>query len=291
MAGSKYWENLERVRVPLPEKEVVELHRNTRVDNFDPYFEKQIQGIMPCYEFNRYPDITKLEDKIVDFLDAGFSVENIFITSGIDGGIKSTFEMFTQKKSSIAFLMPTYAMYNVYSRAFGVRPVLIQSNPVSLTVSLEEISRCLDENLDVLFIQNPHSPIENMFSENEMRQIIEKAASVGTIVFVDEAYYMFGSISCMGLIQEFDNLLVARTFSKGFGLPAIRLGYLAGHSNLIRCLRTKSYAYETNSISMEVGMWALDNVSFFVDYCSAICRQRAILKERMIESGIPCRGE
>ncbi|SVC85866.1 uncharacterized protein METZ01_LOCUS338720, partial [marine metagenome] len=49
MAGSKYWENFERVRVPLPENEVVELHRNTRVDNFDPYFEKQIQGIMPCY--------------------------------------------------------------------------------------------------------------------------------------------------------------------------------------------------------------------------------------------------
>ena len=43
MAGSKYWENFERVRVPLPENEVVELHRNTRVDNFDPYFEKQIQ--------------------------------------------------------------------------------------------------------------------------------------------------------------------------------------------------------------------------------------------------------
>jgi histidinol-phosphate aminotransferase len=164
--------------------------------------------------------------------------------------------------SSIAFLMPTYAMYDVYSRAFEVRPVLIQSDPVSLTVSLEEISRCLDESLDVLFIQNPHSQIENMFSENEMRQIIEKAASVGTIVLVVEAYYMFRSISCMGLIQEFDNLLVARTFTKGFGLPAIRLGYLAGHSNLIQCLRTKSYAYETNSISMEVGMWALDNVSF-----------------------------
>lgn len=74
----------------------------------------------------------------------------------------------------------------------------------------------------MIFLCSPNNPSGNTVSEEDARSILE---SVNVIVFIDEAYADFSENNLAGLVREYDNLIIGRTFSKAFGLAGMRMGY------------------------------------------------------------------
>ena len=55
-----------------------------------------------------------------------------------------------------------------------------------------------------------------------------------SVLVIDEAYHLFGADSAIGLLQEYDNIVILRSFSKAYGLAGIRLGYMVSQENKYR---------------------------------------------------------
>ena len=210
------------------------------------------------------------------------------LTSGVDGAIKAVFETFSTRQSKIAVLAPTYKMYEVYAEVFGTTLEKIQSQK-NLSIDINEVLNAVLSN-EIVFIPNPHEPVENVFSKEQILDITRRAAANNTLVVIDEAYFMFGAPTVINLIHQCNNLLVMRSFSKGWGLPAIRLGYIAGNKELISKMTSYRLAYETNSPSLWIAGWALDNFDIFKGYIEEIVSTRTFIKDSLTEGGFKVHG-
>lgn len=280
---------LERKRIADIENAKYEMQRNVRVELYTPDFIEKIEKSFNLSKLARYPDLSILTKKIAEFNN--IQENQILITSGIDSGIKTAFEMLTEeKKSKAIYLTPTYAMYKVYADAFEVEMIAVESEN-SLSVNYKSILEKIDSNIDILFLPNPHIPIEHIFSTKEIEEILIKAEKHNVIVFVDEAYFMFGSETMISYIEKFENLIVARTFSKGFGLPAIRLGFLVANEKLISYLSSRRFAHETNFLSSEIAIWAMDNFNLFESYIKEIQESKEWIRNKLSELGFNVFGE
>ena len=142
----------------------------------------------------------------------------------MDGGINTLYEIMTDPGDHVGVSGPTYAMYYVYSNLYQTKLTEIQYSPETLKLDWQQLNDFIDSKPVLLFLPNPNQPVEDALSKDQIAEIAERTKKNKTLFVVDEAYFMFGCESAMDLIDEFENLVVLRTFSKGFGVPSIRLG-------------------------------------------------------------------
>lgn len=201
----------------------------------------------------RYPDVQKFQDKWARFL--GVDPKDMLLTSGIDGACRTIFEFHSGARFRLPE-EPTWAMYRVYAGAYGVRM-----------------------GDDVTFLVNPAEPVERVLTRDQ----ISKMRRRGRILVVDEAYHGWGAETCVGL----EGVLVMRSFSKWWGMPGIRLGALIGD---VAAYAERRPAYETNSLSLAVATWALDNRGYFDAYSAQVGESRALMKKQLAEWGFETSG-
>jgi len=280
----KKYKTLNRIRVPLPDHEVLQLHRNTRPELYKKSIKKLIRNSLPLNELSRYPDIDSFLIKLSKFIN--IKSDNIMITSGIDNAIKIIFESFDISYATI--LSPTYKMYEIYAKMYEVTLTKIQSRQ-DLTIDINKIKEIIPKT-DILFIPNPHEPVENVFSRKEISEIVKIALWHDVLVVIDEAYFLFGAPTMIDMATKKSNLLVMRSFSKGFGLPAIRLGYTVGNKKLISYLSSRRLAYETNSLSIAIAGWAIDNFRYFNEYIQEVINTRTFIKNSLLKKGFEVHG-
>ena len=82
--------------------------------------------------------------------------------------------------------------------------------------------------MNVIYLDNPNNPTGKIIPLEEIEEVVKKAAELDIAVIVDEVYgdFMSKENSSISLINQYDNLLIVRSFSKGFGLAGLRIGYV-----------------------------------------------------------------
>ena len=271
-----------RTRIKEPINSVFQMHRNTRIDPHSIDFLTKLNNI----DLHRYPIIEDFKEKYATYL--GVNPNNILLTSGVDGAIRSIYELFGQN-STVAFLEPSYAMYRVYASAYKSNVISITPNSKNFKVNLNDILNVCKKS-KILFIQNPNAPIENIFTINEISQIAKLADMLNFVLFIDEAYYGFGAPTFINMVKKYKNVFVARSFSKWFGLPSIRLGCIISNPTKILELETYRLAYETNKLSMLIAEVALENLEYFQNYSKEINKSRQLIKNEMTKFKIKTHG-
>ena len=218
--------NLSRIRISENRNLVdgLRLNRNERVDVWPDHLLENIFNSKPSWFLSIYPDLTTIYQKISDHIN--IDVSKILITSGIDGAIKTIWEVATEPGEMVCVPGPTYAMYYVYSKIYQTNLVEIQYEHDTRTLNWSHLNELIEQKPAILFIPNPNQPIEDTLNIKQIIEIAEKTEKNQTLLVLDEAYYLFGADTAMQLIDQYDNLVIMRTFSKGFGVPAIRLGYM-----------------------------------------------------------------
>ncbi len=278
-----------RVRIAPPAIDsMVEMHRNISPDILSSGSFNDFLITLKKSNLDKYPEIDPLIEKIASHHD--INKENVMITSGIDGGLKSIFEMCSTVGDNIATYYPSYTMYDVYVEMYALKMVPIVIDKETLAVTKEDILKVLDNDIGVLFLANPNMPIETSFNINEIEEITKKARQKETLVVIDEAYALFGCDTSVPLINKYENILVARTFSKAMGIPGIRLGYILGNSELVSYLQSRRFAHESNALTVAAGIWALDNFEIIMQIKDSVIKTREWFKMELKSIGINCYG-
>ncbi len=286
----KYLREIARVRIP----ETRDLHnglrldRNEKVDNWPVNFIENVLASKPQSFFSTYPNLSGLYDKIARHLCVEES--QITVSSGIDGVIKTLFEILVEPGDKVGVFAPTYAMYDVYAKLFQTELIHIGYQQ-DYTPNWPSFDEFLNKNPVILFLPNPNQPIESSFSLDELRLIAKKCFDKGCLLVVDEAYHYFGAESSLPLLKEFENVVVMRTFSKAFGIPSARLGYMVSSQENMELLSKTRFAHEANSISAAMAEYLLENFDIVQDYTAEINQSRIYVKQELKKLGIEARGD
>jgi len=227
------------------------LDKNENVDpELQAFAEEILQGIdTKCLTI--YPDCYDLYQKIAQL--EGVDAQNLLLTAGSDGAIRTVFEACINPNDTVIHSDPTFAMYYVYSKMFGARslPIAYERREKGPEFPFQKWLDAINElKPKLVCLANPDSPTGTVLPEQELKLLIETARENNSLVLIDEAYFPFYPHSVLKWINDYPNLLVARTFAKAWGVAGLRIGYLATNIQLSGYMHKLKPMYEVNTVSL-----------------------------------------
>ncbi|MFH1306558.1 MAG: histidinol-phosphate transaminase [Candidatus Micrarchaeota archaeon] len=238
---------------------------------------KVIEAIskIDCNFLSAYPEYTQFYTKLAKYLKV--LPENLCLFNGTDEAIKLVIETFLQKGDSIAIPSPTYAMYKFYSQLNGLKIIQIPYKQ-GLAFPAETVLCALSNKPKLLVLVNPNSPTGTEISDSDIQKMLKKAKENGVLVAIDEAYSQYFKKSSISKIKECENLIVIQTFSKAFGLAALRIGYAVSNEDIISSLRKANSPYSVNSVAIIAASAALNDLEYVEKYANEIIENRKYMK-------------
>lgn len=194
-----------------------------------------------------YPEPERLIHKYADYL--GVAAENVYCTNGSDHGIRVLLEIFGEPGKEVVTVSPTFEIYWVCCSLLGLKHKPVQYN-ADFTIDVSSILLAITKDTRVVVLLNPNSPIGNLYTDEEVQMVVDKAKQSGAIVILDEAYHYFYDKTFLHFTLENDNVLLLRTFSKLMSIAGLRVGMVVGHKELIHWVKNSRLAYEMNSVGL-----------------------------------------
>ena len=266
------------------DKKSLYLDRNEKFVEFPSPIKKELIYKLSKINPGLYPNLSFFYKKLSKFLS--ISKQEIFLTEGVSGAIKSLIECYTEiGKSEIVYPFPTFAMYSIYSKMFNLKVKKIGYNQ-NFDLDFDLLLNSINKSTAIVFLPNPNIPIEGFLNKNKLLMLIKKCKSTKTILAIDEVYYPFSKFSAVKLIKSYDKLFILRSFSKAFGLAGIRLGYIISNKNNIEYISKIRTGYESNSYSMEIGSYFIDNYNLITKYISEVKLGLKIFRQKLIKNNI-----
>lgn len=229
----------------------------------------------------RYPDhaASKLVRAIAEFY--GLDDSQVFVGVGSDDVLAMAFLTCFNSDKPILFPDITYSFYDVWAGLFRI-PYELQPLDEDFKIRPEDYKK---ENGGIVF-PNPNAPTGRCMPLSEVEEIIRQNQDV--IVIVDEAYIDFGGDCAIPLLEKYDNLLIAQTFSKSRSMAGARIGFLLGNSQIIRYVNDCKYSfnsYTMNQISIALGVAAMRDKEYFMQCTRKIIETREWAKEEFLKLG------
>lgn len=212
------------------------------------------------------PTGAELKEKLAGLY--GVEPENVFLSNGSDEVLNFAFLAFGAE--GVAYPDISYGFYPVFAQLYQLDAVEI---PLKEDFTVDYRDYCGIGRMVVL--ANPNAPTGRSIPVAEIRQICQ--TNRDHVVLIDEAYVDFGGETALPLVQEFDNLLVTRTFSKSRCLAGGRLGYAFGSRALIEDLEKIKYStnpYNLDRLTLRLGVATVEAEDYYREKCAAICRTR-----------------
>jgi histidinol-phosphate aminotransferase len=232
----------------------------------------------PYGKLNRYPDPYQIELKVAVSQFKGIEEEKIFLGNGSDEIIDLCFRIFCNpgKDSALTFT-PTYGMYEVSASVNDVKVIKIPLNE-SFQIDTEKIEPYLsDTSLKLIFICSPNNPTSNSINFSDVEYIISK---FNGIVVIDEAYIDFSEQpSFISLIRKYPNIILMQTFSKAFGLAAVRVGMAFSSTDIIQYFNKLKPPYNISTINQKAALRKLGKTDEFRKQVKKIKEERERLTE------------
>ncbi|CEN31580.1 histidinol-phosphate aminotransferase [[Clostridium] sordellii] len=248
--------NLYRTRYKESRKKFLRLDMNENPEGIPKEFlEEVLNEITPEY-LAMYPETDTLIDLLAKLLKVSDS--DICLTNGSDDAMRLSFEVFGEPGKNVISVSPSFEMYSVYAKMYGMNHSKVLYNE-KFEVKVEDMLNLIDQDTSIVVMLNPNSPVGNNWNEEQIRMVIEKAKINGAIVIIDEAYYQFYPTSFINLLNEYDNVMIFRTFSKLFSIAGCRIGYIVSNENIINMIKNASPTYSINSVAIKFAEKILEN--------------------------------
>ena len=197
--------------------------------------------------WGRYPDFVPGEVKAAIGKRHGLGPEHILIGNGSNELIQSIFQATVSTGDAVVLPAPTFTLYALMGRIAGaeIRTVHLKRD---LTFDVERlVEESTHPGVRLVVLCSPNNPAGSMISVEDTARIAEAASG---LVVVDEAYFEFGGVSCIDLLDRHPNLVITRTFSKALGAAGLRLGYMAADPAVAREIEKVKLPYNVNIISL-----------------------------------------
>ena len=210
--------------------------------------------------YNRYPDPLQKELRQKIAMLKNVQQEQVFLGNGSDEPIDLLIRACCNPgEHNILLMPPTYGMYEV---AAAINDVEVVKVPLTscFEIDVKSVLNVVNEKTRIIFICSPNNPTGNLMNRDS---IIEILNGFKGLVVVDEAYIDFSPGNTMlGDLNNFPNLIVLQTFSKAWGLAALRLGMAMASAKIIDLLNKIKPPYNINAATAGLVNEALDNNVF-----------------------------
>ncbi|MFY7787934.1 MAG: histidinol-phosphate transaminase, partial [Thermoflexibacteraceae bacterium] len=184
------------------------------------------------------------------------------------------------KEDNVIILPPTYGMYEVSANINNVAVRKVSLKP-DFQLDTPAIFKQIDANTKIIFVCSPNNPTANLIDNESISALLEKFSG---IVVVDEAYIDFSeAISWTQSLSKYPNLVVLQTFSKLWGLAALRLGMAFASPEIIAYLNKVKPPYNINAVTQALALSALQNNSQVESWKNTILAERDLLVKSLGE--------
>jgi histidinol-phosphate aminotransferase len=217
-----------------------------------------------------YPDPTSSALRVKLGKIHGFDPEQIIIGNGCDDILNLCVRAFCGECEKLAYFWPSYSLYPVLANIQGATQVEL---PLNENFQIEAHPPLLAKlaGVKLVFITQPNAPSGVWLQRVELQRVIEETRGV---VVIDEAYVDFASENCLDLVSEYDNVIVARTFSKAFSFAGMRVGWAVGSGELIAALNKVKDSYNVSRLSQLGAEATLEQWDYFQQNVKKICASR-----------------
>lgn len=216
---------------------------------------------------NLYPDGSGY--KLCSALASKHNVKQQSITLG--NGSNDVLELiaraFLTSKHSSVFSEYAFAVYPIVTQAIGAKANIANAYPADHQQmpyghDLNAILKAIDDTTRVVFIANPNNPTGTWLDVSALDEFLQHVPD-DVIVVLDEAYYEYmpddNKPDTNALLQQYDNLIVTRTFSKMYGLAGLRIGYAVSHPEVADLLNRVRQPFNANLVAQAAALASLED--------------------------------
>ena len=236
----------------------------------------------------RYPDggCFYLRNKLAKTLKV--SAESLVFGNGSDEILVFAVRAFVEKGDEVIIADPTFMIYEI---ATQVEDGTIVKVPMkNFHYDLEGMKNRIGSKTKLIFIANPDNPVGTYVNEADLLKFL-KAVPPSVIVVLDEAYYEFAAVKndypdSIGLLDSFRNLIVARTFSKAYGLSGLRIGFAVASTNIAYALDKVREPFNVNILAQTAAIAALDDTAHLRKTLSMVAAGRRYLTRELEAMGV-----
>ncbi len=243
----------------------IRLDTNTNVLGSNPAATKYLaEG---SWDLNGYPNTYSdgLRGALAELY--GLETGNIIAGNGSDEMLDVAFKTFTNWGDDCVVPVPSYTLYDYFVKLNG--GTTVESD---LTEDFQlDVDGIVKSGAKVAIMPSPNNPTGNCFRRKDIEEILSRFEGV---VIVDEAYGEYAEGTMMGRVEEFDNLIVMRTFSKAYAMAAMRVGYAAANTKLAEMMLKIKIPYSLNMVSEGAALAALADQDFIRRSVEMVREQR-----------------
>ena len=266
---------------PLGSRDAMRLDFNENTFACSPKV-REVLASISTGDLTRYPEREPVEAIVAAHLGPD-AAEQVALTNGVDEAIHVLFETFLEAGDELLLPVPTYTMYEVYASATDARVIAVQAAD-DLQFPFETLLASITPRTKIIAIANPNSPSGTVATREQILELTRRAPH--NLVLVDEAYFHFHGETVIDLVGAVPNLIVARTFSKAYGLAGLRVGVLAGPVEHMRWIRRVLSPYSVNSLALACLPAALADTAYLDWYVGEVLAARAEFEQALDAAGV-----
>jgi histidinol-phosphate aminotransferase len=235
---------------------------------------KLVKEVADELDLRLYPEeeVPKFLAKLSGYI--GAPEDFLVVGNGGDELIDRIVRLFVEKGEAVLSFEPTFSIPRLCVKRQGGEYISV---PLLSDLQLDAkglLSKFSDKTR-LLYLCSPNNPTSNQFKKENIEAL---AKAFPGIVILDEAYDEFADYSFVPRIREFGNMIILRTFSKAFGLAALRLGYAVANPELAKVLREKApLPYPVSGFTLRMGGKMLDNIDLTTTSVKALVKERGKL--------------
>jgi histidinol-phosphate aminotransferase len=268
------------------DKRTIKLNTNENPYPPSPEVDKALSSLNAA-SLRIYPQPTadKLRDAIAQH--HGLNRDNVVVTHAGDEALRLAITTFLNPGKSFGMANPSYSLYPVLADIHDAKVVSLDLNS-NWTWPNNFAKQLNDAHVELTCIVNPHAPSGTLYTEQALADL---ASNLDGVLLIDEAYADFVdpqlSYNSSALLARFENVLILRTFSKGYSLAGLRLGYLLGCEQLIDPIINKTRdSYNVDHIAQTLGLAALQDSDYASQTWQKVRHSRERLQQHLDQLGL-----
>jgi histidinol-phosphate aminotransferase len=230
----------------------------------------------------KYPEQLEFTTKLAEFI--GVQIENICLVNGSAEGIRNVIQAYSRPGGKVLSVTPSYAMYDVYCNMYGRNSVHVEYDE-NLNMNIDDFINAIQDDVDLVIVLNPNNPVGDVYTYEEMDQIVEACKEHECNLLIDEAYFYFYPNSFIKYALENDHVLLTRTFSKVFSLAGTRLGYVVGKPKDIEIVQKLCTPHNINAFGMLFAQAIIEKEGMIDDLVEKQLNGKHHLIDRLTEKG------
>lgn len=213
---------------------------------------------------NRYPEAE--EDELNKLIAKKYEVEheNILLTNGTDEAIRFIAQTFLRYRDEVIIPIPTFSRYEEVSKIHGAK--IIDVKLKNFSVDIQGILNSITDKTRIIWIANPNNPTGKLLNKEEVCYFLDRVPQ-NILVVYDGAYSEFSDDknrinNICHIFKRYNNVLILKTFSKFYGMAALRIGYIIGDIRLISIINKNRGPYSINTLSLVGAINAIQDSKF-----------------------------